>query len=279
MKPLLTICAFVVFAAAQAAWSDSITANGRTYTDVYLREGPSMYYIQVPADGSVLSVPKTSVRPEDVSLTEGSERDALLVAWKEKYAVRQERLGLDPNAGSGGYGQTEASRERLAAAARRASKDRVSTFRRIGPKNRMPRPQPARSIYAPIVVDGVVHHVDLRNVSLRDALRAILRSKNLDYAVQNGIITVDTPERVGPRSYRDLETRLFTVLSQGGTLPKIVVGNPGGNGRVYAATGGRGGGSFGGGGAAFSNISQLFSTYDDLLVGEIPNLIVQRYGR
>jgi hypothetical protein len=117
--------------------------------------------------------------------------------------------------------------------------------------------------------------------------------------------------------YNALETRVYAFSHMSEALPKIVgqtpnaalaggggfgpgsgvstgggfgagqgaaVGAGGFPGGVAGGAGAGGAGGFGGrgnfGGAThFSNISQLFTTIDDRLVGETPNLIVQYFGR
>jgi hypothetical protein len=63
---------------------------------------------------------------------------------------------------------------------------------------------------------------------LRDALKAMLRSHNLDFAVRNGQIWVSTPERLRTESFEDMETRVYSPkgLAMNGTLPKVVLQTP-----------------------------------------------------
>jgi len=59
-----------------------------------------------------------------------------------------------------------------------------------------PRSQPGAAT-APVtydcVTDGMVPHVDVRNVSLGDALRTLCSPLGLDFAVNNGIISISSP--------------------------------------------------------------------------------------
>jgi len=78
---------------------------------------------------------------------------------------------------------------------------------------------------AEIAIDGQVYSVNLNNVPLGEALRALLRTMNLDYAVQNGFIWISTPEIIRAESFEELETRYYGLRAGGNTLPKIVVRN------------------------------------------------------
>lgn len=335
--------------AAGVCWGDSIRLDGELYSDVIVREGRNLYYVQFPSDGTVRSVAKSSVAPEDLSLTGDPEgRAELLASWGDRNEARQRRVGSMPYLPR--YREVGRGPGLQAKAHGKEENRNVPVLRGTG---RSARRQGAfdASSNADILVDGVVHRINLRQIRLGDALKGILQSKNLDYAVRSGIIRIDTPANLRTESLEQLEARFYELRALGAnTLPKVVVRNPrpvrrlglagaagaaasfgpgsrggrsfaggasggfggggggsgafqtgggfggggggggaGARGGAAGAGGGRGGGGAGGGGVggagglgagqAFSNISQLFFTIDDRLVGERPNRIVRFYGR
>ncbi|MCL4217041.1 MAG: tetratricopeptide repeat protein, partial [Candidatus Hydrogenedentes bacterium] len=109
------------------------------------------------------------------------------------------------------------------------------------------------------VTDGKVPYINLQNVTLGEAMRALLRPLNLDYSVQPGFLWISSPERIRTESFEPLTTRYYELkVTAYETLPEIILANPGGS---YQANqggfggggrgGGRGGGGFGGGGSSF----------------------------
>ncbi len=311
----------VLMAAVPApVWSDSITVGDRDYTGVYLREGASMYYIQDPADGSIVNAPKTSAKPGSVAIDMDSERrEALLAAWKAKRAAQASPDGGVAISKDARRAATLAVIARHSQAAEDAdSKAPILRGKRPETVDSDPGAKPARQEIA--TGNGYVPYINLRDVPLRDALSALLGTMNLDYTVQDDIVWIGSPGDIRTGSFDGMETQYYALRSAiGETLPKIVVSNPaadaafarggggfgggggGGAGGGFGGAGGGGGGAAGGAGAAgggggaargggaagggggqssatFSNISELFFSIDDRLVGETPNLIAQQYG-
>ncbi|MFO7774929.1 MAG: tetratricopeptide repeat protein, partial [Candidatus Hydrogenedentota bacterium] len=94
--------------------------------------------------------------------------------------------------------------------------------------------------------DGMVPYIRLEDVTLRQALRALLRPLNLDFGVQPGFVWVSTHERLRFESFEELETRYYELRNAGAeTMFKVVVQNTGG---VQSQFGMGGGGGIGGGG-------------------------------
>ena len=141
--------------------------------------------------------------------------------------------------------------------------------------------------------DGRVPYINMKNVSLAEALQALLRPLGLDYAVQPGFIWITRPSVIRRESFEKLETRYYELRNAGSeTLFKVVLRNSfggiagGGMGGMGGGMGGYGGGMGGGrmggmgggmGGGmmdvtAISNISDLFTTISDMMVGEAPAL-------
>jgi len=254
-------------------WADSLVHNGKTYSDVYVREGNSSYYIQHPSTGEITAVPKSEVGDVAISSDAGL-RESLLRRWKSAKA------------------------EKPMPALTSVPKVSNPSPRPAGPPPVVPaEPTPARARNGQ---DGV--SIKLENVPMRTALKATLRQKNLDYKVHDNYIYVSTPQRLRQEPLERVQPRLFALNYASDTLPKIVVRNPGGAGYPQMYGGGMSGGGMGGGGMIgggmrgggmmgggmgmrggmmggygggqhFSNISDLFSTIDDRLVGETPAVI------
>ena len=54
---------------------------------------------------------------------------------------------------------------------------------------------------ADYVTDGIIPYINLKNVSLRQALEGLLRPLNLDFSVQRGFIWISTPENIATESF------------------------------------------------------------------------------
>jgi hypothetical protein len=292
----------VAILAGASVFADEITLDGEVFSDVYIRETSGLFYVQFPEDGTIRSAVKSDAGTGNVTFSEESERAKLLARWRQARAANKAPLPVVESAHETvDTGQREAGR--LISAPRDSAKsegnDGARTHRRAARANTGP--------FALIESNGRQVYVNLRRVPLRVALKTILRSMNLDYAVKNGIVWISTPKRIRSESFDKLETRYYQLSATAvETLPKIVIRNPGGAANLGAggfgeqsefgggqSSGGFGGqqggfgggggfggqqGGFGGGGIGLSNISQLFFNIDDRMVGERPNLISQLYG-
>lgn len=103
-----------------------------------------------------------------------------------------------------------------------------------------------------LVTDGMVQYINLKDVSLREALKAILHPLNLDFSVQGNYLWISTPENIRTEAFEDLETRVYMLENAGAeTLFKLVLTQEAGRGDQFILggnTGGGGGGQGGGGG-------------------------------
>jgi len=281
MRTRFSICsATLLIACTLPAFADSIIVDGVTHDNVIIRESDARYYVQDPADGSVFIVSKDEAAPDDVTIDSSNEdRDQMHRSW------RLER----------GLGEKTSYEWQLKSElqAREFSDAAITGSAPTGPSGQ-----------DPIVInrdramsDGRVRNIKLDNVPLRAALDAVLRPLGLDYRVEDDYIYVSSPDRLAYEPDDQIVTRIYNYTPQGETLPKIVVQNQGGFGAAtggggaggFGSGGGGGGGGFGGGGAGggggfggggaggggaagaqFTNISQLFGTIDDTLVGETP---------
>nr|MBP8131884.1 hypothetical protein [Candidatus Hydrogenedentota bacterium] len=100
--------------------------------------------------------------------------------------------------------------------------------------------------------DGTVPYINLSNVSLAEALRALLRPLGLDYSKQKSFLWISTPSIIRTETFEPLETRFYELRNAGTqTLFKIVLRNRfgvSGGGGYGGGMGGYGGGGYGGGG-------------------------------
>jgi len=301
----VAVLVLAILVAAAPVWADSLVHNGKTYNNVYVREGNSSYYVQDPATGTVTAFPKSEVGAAGVNISsDASVRQVLLDQWKSA--------------------KTNKPLPALTAVAQSA----LTAAAAVQPTDPMPT-DPAPSVRVPAMRGNA--SVRLHNVPLRDALRVTLRGQNLDYQVRDNYIYVSTPQRLRQEPLEGIQSRAYSLAgaTASDTLPKIVLRNPGGaypqmgyGGGMGGGYGGGMGGGYGGGmgggygmggrmgggmgggmgmggygggmggygggmgmrggmgmmggyggGQAFSNISDLFFNIDDRLVGETPAVI------
>ncbi len=116
--------------------------------------------------------------------------------------------------------------------------------------------------------DGIVPYINLKDVSLSEALTALLRPLGLSYAVQPSFIWISKPDILRRESFEEVTTRYYELRNTGSeTLFKLVLRNPfggvqgssgggggygggGGGGRYGGRGGSSGGGGYGGGGSS-----------------------------
>lgn len=270
---------------AVLAGADSITFGGATHRDVLVRESATMYYVQFPESGEVRSVAKSAASGVEIS-ADAKAREAWSARWK---AAQKPAAKL-----------IEAPKS-VAASAEAESDVETPRLRLRG--NGVTNAEDARS-------DGRVAYVNLKDVPLSTALDAVLRPLNLDYSTQDGFLFISTPERLAHESFEPMVTRTYNDVVEdtlpkivlrnpfaatagnfrGGANGGAGLGNGGGGfgGNGGGFNNGGAGGGFGGnqgfgagsgfgnqGGGyrdvtAITNISDLFSTIDDRMVGESP---------
>lgn len=299
--------------------ADEITVDGVLYTGVYVRSTDSMYFVQTPDDGQVVTALRSQVDPASVKISDDpAEREAILAAWKANSPRHREQADLE---------RRKQEIEALAASSEAPGLSNPTLrLRGNGGHSELGAPRS----------DGFVPYIRLKDVPLGSALDAMLRPMGLDYRVENGIVYVSSPAILRREAFEPVETRFYEFKGHD-TMHKIVLRNrfsvagglgqtgggfgggfggssfgggvggsgfgvqAGGFGGGFGGQGGQGGfggggfggggfggggfggqGGFGGGGGgadvtATSNISELFSTIDDRLVGEAPASIGNAY--
>jgi len=229
------ILGLVVALAGPFASGDTLTVGETVYEEVLVRETPRMFYVQLPATGEVIHVRKDSEPAPVLEEAAPEERAALQALWRES----RHREGLRPV-----HPEQASPRPDTTAAASEA--ENPNPMLRL--RGELSRQQQAGAQNNPERVSGNVPYVRLQNVSLEQALAAILRPMGLDYEVRNNVVFISTPQTLRRESWERIETRVYEVASAYDTLPKIVVRNP--FGQVGGFGGGMGGGmqqGFGGG--------------------------------
>lgn len=128
-------------------------------------------------------------------------------------------------------------------------------------------------------IGGMIDYINLKNVTLGDALTAILRPLNLAYSVESTFIWISTPEKIRTESFEDLETRYYQLNYFGNeTLFKITLSL----GSLTGSGGGGGGGGEGGNvetEAFFDSMTEVFESFtQDNQVGEESGRFARRGG-
>jgi len=84
----ISLCVFqaaVLISVSTSSTADSVIVKGKRYDNIYLAAGANVYYIQNPADGSMVTVPKADVREKDISITPDREqRRKLRDRWRQQ---------------------------------------------------------------------------------------------------------------------------------------------------------------------------------------------------
>ncbi|HUW61441.1 MAG TPA: hypothetical protein VMZ06_10580 [Candidatus Bathyarchaeia archaeon] len=84
-RNVLGLC--LIFVSCLAA-ADTITVGETTYTDVYVTQGATMYYVSNPEDGTILNVPLDQASGVDI-IQDREARSGLYRRWQKKNAERR----------------------------------------------------------------------------------------------------------------------------------------------------------------------------------------------
>ncbi|MEK7653371.1 MAG: hypothetical protein AAB358_02750 [Patescibacteria group bacterium] len=222
--------------------------DGITYENVYVRESESLYFVQMPEEGTVKSVLKEKVRAKDVSISpDEAYRAQLLATWRSNNAFRNRaRLGLT----SAGATEKE-SAPYLVPVDQRRRVVSSAPARRENPNTKEKTPalsHPGTTAYTPRVSE------DMKS-SVVSSAKAVISGAGFGAGAAGfgGNLAGQGGFGAG-------------MGGQGGFGQGMGGQGLGGQGMAGQGGFGRGGGFAGG--YTFSNISQLFSTIDDRLVGE-----------
>lgn len=280
----------VVMLLSASAGADSITFDGKRHDNVIVRESASLYYVQDTANGTIMNVAKSDVTPGAVErTTDPVERERLNQAWKTAQAKFNPQPSpieapKSPPAASA-EAESDAALPRLAvrgaASAEKRSDGRVPYLRL---KN-VPLRDALDATLRPLNLDyttegGFIYISTPERIAHESFERVETRTYNLN--LNETLPKIVLSNRVGAVSGGYGGGNLGSV---GGT--GFGGGNSGAGGQFggrggFGAGGGAGGFNQGGGGrggvggrtvqdvTAISNISDLFSTIDDRLVGETP---------
>ena len=226
--PLFTTAVALLLSLAgfgPAVRADAIRIDGIWHENVLVVTGERMHYVLVPDDGSILNVRPETLEESDLRLIpESPERDALRSTWK----AARKQMDLEPPPPRDAESTSTARTTDVARPLPLQHADGQDETTRKSP------PEPAAPDTPAVVVDpsgrtaGMVRHIRLKNVPLGEALKVILRPLGLDYVNMGSYIFISTPERLRREPRAPVETRTYPLDSgKGGSLPKIVVRNPG----------------------------------------------------
>ncbi len=229
--------------------ADSIAVDGKTYDNVVVRESATRYVVELPDSGKILSVNKDQIDSGAVHVERGADRDALHARWEENNPyVDAKPAKIDTTA-------PQSTAE---------STDTKPVLIRNVHKGQEPR-----------------QSADQSDPSIAQRYNGLLGPAGRHVARTNGGFQAVAPVRNEDIVIHQEGGRSAAVASPGGYGGGVAAARGGAYGGAGAGAGfggGRGGGyggagggyGGGGGGAFFSNISELFSTIDDRLVGETP---------
>jgi hypothetical protein len=298
----------VGMAGGNPAIADTIALDGESFSGVYIREGRNMLYIQFPEDGTVRSARKADVPSSDISYSDEEERTALIGRWRQARAAKL--APATPIALEVPKGLASARDDsRVLRATGTSRVKQTATRSDAGPFALIESNGESRYLNLSKIPLGVALKAMLRPMNLDYAVKngmvwistpARIRAESFEdletryYRLSAG--AVETLPKIvirNPGGVRSMAMAGFGGQQGGGGFGGQRGGGGGGFGGQQGGFGGGGGqqggfgggggqqGGFGGGGGVgigISNISQLFFTIDDRMVGERPNLIAQRYG-
>ena len=290
------------------AIADTIVLDGESFSGVYIRESRSMLYIQFPEDGTVRSTRKADVLPSDISYSDEDERAALIGRWRQARAANV--APATPIASEVPEAVTPArDKPRVLRATGTSRVKRKTAQSNVGPFAHIESNGQSRYLNLSKIPLGVALKAVLRPMNLDYAIKngmvwistpARIRAESFEdletryYRLSAG--AVETLPKIVIRNPGGAQMAGFGGQQGGGGFGGQQGGFAGGGGGFsgqqggfaggggqqggFAGGGGQQGGFAGGGGVGIgiSNISQLFFTIDDRMVGEQPNLISQRYG-
>ena len=132
-----------VFSVYRLAAADSIVVNGKRYDDIYVGVGTQVYYIQDPADGSMIEVPKSTVREKDITITPDREARRKL---RDQWRMRRMNKTIETPA-------TSLEEQKPAAALKNVPNPAKSTAAEQAPPPPA-RKQESKPVEKPIVISG-----------------------------------------------------------------------------------------------------------------------------
>ncbi len=256
--PVIALVGVTIIASCSAL-ADSITVEGRTYENVVVRESATRYLVEIPADGTVMSVTKDDVRSDAVVIQHGEARDALHEQWEANSPFVQKEDAVAPESSTRAEDATTPGDE----------KPILITNKNADTGTRAPNGNAFTQFNAPPVLGSGPNAPRL-------------------HPGIGGLSAVRAPRTADIVVYEDGGRSAAVAGNPGGIGSGIgggvagggFGGGAGGNAGIGGQAGGFGGGGagfggggFGGGGPVFSNISDLFFNIDDRLVGETPAVI------
>jgi len=83
-RNFVLVAIFIVALTMNIGAADSIKVGDTTYDRVIIKESPQRYYVQIPAEGKVISFNKEEVRADNVKFSPDIDlKQKLLAEWKK----------------------------------------------------------------------------------------------------------------------------------------------------------------------------------------------------
>lgn len=244
---------------AVSAAADSVRIGDSHYDNVYVLDGESMYYVLLPGTGDILNVSKDN--PD---------------AHVEISANEAQRRSL--------YAQYKATRQANREADAEIAPVPLEEYRGKLPNNVDLADSGDDFVERSIAYtsSGVPVLTLKGDYQPSPELRArILANRTQPRTARTHVVAPphrSTPAARAQGGFQGGGRAQGGFQSGGGGAGGFGAGGGGGFGGGGGGGGARaGGGGGGGGGAGFTNISELFTTIDDTLVGETPNIIAQMF--
>ncbi len=230
------------------AIADTLVARGRTYQDVYIMEGLHSYYILLPETGTIESVLKKDIDDNAVIFDEPDKRMALKKQWDEKQAVSlklsREEKEISRDKGNEDTYIKPTSKPTTFVLKRKgnASQNYVSNNDYSFPKGDMTNAMP-----------GTPYHSNISPRRINSKAYGLYNTQGTD-SLPKVVLRNPPVSGMGYLSGRNMMNYGANAFAGGG-MGRMPMGYAGGMGMFNDVT-------------VISNISDLFSTIDDRLVGE-----------
>ncbi len=316
LSKITAFSCMVAMALSPTVRADEIVIDGTHYANVYLRSTEATYFVQTPEDGKIITASRNKVDEATVKRSaDPAVRTALLAKWKENNPRHQQELEQEARVASIVAQAASSEQERLTAipsitargdgaadGAEQSTGARSDGYVPYINLKDIPLKAALNGILRPMGLDyriyGDIVYVSTPSLLRREAHEPMVTRQYRFYG-NDTMSKIVLNSAAGSRASAQTAGGGFggggfgsgfsggAQGGQRGTQGGVggangFGGSGGGQGRQGGGGGGFGGqggqGGFGGGDVtSIGNISQLFSTIDDRLVGEAPAVIGSGY--
>lgn len=228
--------------------ADTLIAQGKTYQDVYIMEGLHSYYILLPETGDIESVLKKDIDNKTVIFDEPEKRMALKKQWDEKQSVSAKLSDKEK--------KILANKVHEENHLQSTSKPSAFVLKHKG--NASQNYIPNRNYYSskgdmPHTMPGTLYNSNMYQTRINSKSLGFYNAQNTD-SLPRVVLRNPPVSGMGYLSGGNIMNYGANAFP-GGWMGRMPVGYGGGMGMYNDVT-------------VISNISDLFSTIDDHLVGE-----------